>query len=61
MHWEAKYPEPKRPRPFDNRDLFTCLLFALVYTNAIMNFYWVTIIMLEICFAIYCANRKLEK
>ena len=37
MRWEVKYPEPKGPRPFDNYDLFTYLIFALAYTNAIMT------------------------
>ena len=49
MHWEVKYPEPKKPRPFDNYDLFTCLLFAVAYTNAILTLNWFLFIIVELC------------
>ena len=58
MRWEVKYPEPKRPRPFDNYDLFTCLIFALAYTNAIMTMYWILFIIVELSFGYFIHVRK---
>ena len=56
-----KYPEPKKPRPFDNYDLFTCLLFALAYTNAIMTLNWFLFVIVELCFGYFVYVRKNEK
>ena len=61
MRWEAQYPEPKGPRPFDNYDLFVCLLFAFAYTNAIMTLNWFLFIITELCFGSFTYVRKNEK
>lgn len=58
MRWEAQYPEPKGPRPFDNYDLFTCLIFALAYTNAIMTMNWILFIIVELSFGYFIHVRK---
>ena len=58
MRWEAQYPEPKGPRPFDNYDLFTCLIFALAYTNAIMTMNWVLFIIVVLSFGYFIHVRK---
>ena len=58
MRWEAQYPEPKGPRPFDNYALFTCLIFALAYTNAIMTMNWVLFIIVELSFGYFIHVRK---
>ena len=58
MRWEAQYPEPKGPRPFDNYDLFTCLIFALAYTNARMTMNWVLFIIVELSFGYFIHVRK---
>ena len=61
MRWEVQYPEPKGPRPFDNYDLFVCLLFAFAYTNAIMTLNWFLFIIVELCFGYFVYARKREK
>ena len=58
MRWEVKYPEPKGPRHFDNYDLFTCLIFALAYTNAIMTMNWILFIIVELSFGYFIHVRK---
>ena len=58
MRWEAQYPEPKGPRPFDNYDLFTCLIFALAYTNAIMTMNWILFIIVELSFGYFIHVRN---
>ena len=58
MRWEAQYPEPHGPRPFDNYDLFTCLIFALAYTNAIMTMNWILFIIVELSFGYFIHVRK---
>ena len=60
MRWEVQYPDPKKPkpRPFDNYDLFTCLIFALAYTNAIMTMNWILFIIVELSFGYFIHVRK---
>ena len=52
-----KYPEPKKPRPFDNYDLFTCLLFACLY-KCDNDFELVSICNCRIMFWLFCLCRK---
>ena len=61
MRWEVQYPEPKKPRPFDNYDLATCLGFAYMYTLSVLNFNIVLFLVAEILWAWFCSKRIQSK
>ena len=64
MHWEAQYPEPKkpkRPRPFDNYDAVTCVGFAYAYMFAIMSFNIFAFVMIELLWGTFVYVRINEK
>ena len=57
MPWEVKYPEPKKPAPFDNWDLIVCGGFAYVFTISVMNFDVVMFIITELLWSWFIRER----
>jgi hypothetical protein len=57
MRWEVKYPEPKKPIPFDNWDMIVCLGFAYSYTICVMSFNIVLFIITELLWAWFIKER----
>ena len=57
MRWEVKYPEPKKPAPFDNWDLIVCCGFAYGFTISIMTFNVVMFILIELLWSWFARER----
>ncbi len=57
MRWEVEYPEPKKPKPFDNWDAIVCCGFAYGFTISIMTFNVVMFILIELLWSWFARER----
>ena len=57
MRWEVKYPEPKKPVPFDNWDLIVWGGFAYAFTISVMTFNVVMFVLIELLWSWFVRER----
>ena len=57
MHWEAKYPEPKKPKPFNFWDGILCIIFAYGYMMAFSTWNILLLIGLEFAWGCFVYKR----